>query len=134
MPHKYNRIKSKAKQRHKISDGQKPNFEAKKQPRKFWRKIKSLRESKTSKGQKLQLEDLAEHFQNMYSNEDDRLTTENDDVPLHGNIFDPDPASDISLEEPKRATFHQKNNSSYGLDNVCSEAIKSSFDLISDYL
>ena len=34
----------------------------------------------------------------------------------------------------KRPTFHQKNNSSYGLDNVCSEAIKSSFDLIPDYL
>ena len=41
---------------------------------------------------------------------------------------------DITLEELKSATFHQKNNSSYGLDNVCSEAIKSSFDLISEYL
>ena len=38
------------------------------------------------------------------------------------------------MEELKSATFHQKNNSSYGLDNVCSEAIKSSFDLISEYL
>ena len=95
---KYNRIKSKAKQRHKISEGQKLNFEAKKQPRKFWRKIKSLRKSKTSKDQKVQLEDLVEHFQNMYSNDGDRLPTEIDGVPLNGNIFDPDLDSDICLE------------------------------------
>ena len=36
--------------------------------------------------------------------------------------------------ELKSATFHQKNNASYGPDNVCSEAIKSSFDLISEDL
>ena len=64
----------------------------------------------------------------------DRLPKENDDVPLNGNIFDPDLDSNICLEELKRATFHQKNNSSYGLDNVCSETIISSFDPISDYL
>ena len=117
-----------------LSEGQKVNFEAKKQHRKFLRKIISLRKNKTSKGQTLQLEDLVEHFQNMYSNDSDSLPTENDDVPLNGIIFYPDLDSDVSLKELKRATFHQKNNSSYSLDNVCSEAIKSSFDLISDYL
>ena len=70
----------------------------------------------------------------MYSNDGDRLPTENDDVPLNGNICDRDAGTDISLKEIKRATFHQKNNSSYGLYNVCLEANKSSFDLILDHL
>ena len=47
---------------------------------------------------------------------------------------DPDLDSDISLEELKRSVFHKKNNASYGLDNVCSEAIKASFDIISPFL
>ena len=34
----------------------------------------------------------------MYSNDGDRLPTEIDDVPLNGNIFDPDLDSDICLE------------------------------------
>ena len=59
---KYNRIKTKAKQKFKIAECQKLNTEARKRPKKFWRKIKSLRKNKSSKGQNLQVEDLLEHF------------------------------------------------------------------------
>lgn len=50
------------------------------------------------------------------------------------HMLDPDLDSDISLEELKRSVFHQKNNALYGLDNVYSEAIKASFDIISPLL
>ena len=50
------------------------------------------------------------------------------------HMLDPDLDSDISLEELKRSVFHQKNNALYGLDNVYSEAIKASFDIISPFL
>ena len=41
---------------------------------------------------------------------------------------------DISSEELKQAVFHQKNNSSYGLDNICTEAVKTSLNIISSCL
>ena len=132
---KYNRIKSKAKQKYKIAEGQKLNIEARKQPRKCWRKIKSLRKKKEAfKGQKLQMKDLLEHFQSTFSSNDDALPTENNDPIINEASFDPELDCDISLDELKQATFHQKNNAAYGLDNVCAEAIKKSFDLISESL
>ena len=83
-------------------------------------------------GENLNIEDLLEHFQSMYSGKIDTQTI-NDGIQIN-ETTDPDLDSDISLEELKQATFHQKNNSSYGLDNICSEAIKSSFDITSPFL
>ena len=68
----------------------------------------------------------------MYSGKNDTQTIY-DGIPIN-ETTGPDLDSDISLEELKQATFHQKNNSSYGLDNICSEAIKSSFDITSPFL
>ena len=110
------------------------NTEARKQPKKVWQKIKSLRKNKSSKGQNLQVEDLLEHFKTTFSYNDDSLPTESNDPTVNEAAYDPDLDCEITLEELKVATFHQKNNKSYGLDNVCSEAIKTSFDLIADYL
>ena len=50
------------------------------------------------------------------------------------NIFDPELDADITLEEFKSAVFHQKGSSSYGHDNICSEALMSKFDIISPFL
>ena len=43
---KYNRVKSKAKQLYKINEGKKLSDLAKRQPKRFWKKIKSFRKSK----------------------------------------------------------------------------------------
>ena len=131
---KYNRIKTKAKQKNKITEGQNLNTEARKQPKKVWRKIKSLRKNKSSKGQNLHVEDLLEHFKNTFCYNDDSLATESNDPTVNKAAYDPDLDCEITLEELKITTFHQKNNKSYGLDNACSESIKTSFDLIADYL
>ena len=80
------------------------------------------------------MKDLLEHFQSTFSSNDDALPTENNDPIINEASFDPELDCDISLDELKQATFHQKNNAAYGLDNVCAEAIKSSFDLISESL
>lgn len=56
---KYNRIKRKAKKAHKIMEGQKLNDYAKKQPKNFWKRIKSLRKNKNKKGENLKMDDFA---------------------------------------------------------------------------
>lgn len=80
------------------------------------------------------MEDLLQHFPTVYSNfENDDTEAETHNIIFTENTLDPDLDSDISLEELKRSVFHQKHNASYGFDNVCLEAIKASFDIISPY-
>ena len=80
------------------------------------------------------MEDLLQHFQTVYSNvENDDTQAETQNILFTENMLDPDLDSDISLEELKRSVFHKKKNASYGPDNVCSEAIKASFDIISPF-
>ena len=126
----YNRIKAKAKKRHKAKEGQKLNEEAKRQPRKFWKKIKSLQKSKKVCGKNLKIDDLFDHFRTMFANED----SQSENFENENDTFDPDLDLDISMEELKKALFHQKNNKSYGLDNICTEVLKSSFSIISPIL
>ena len=73
----------------------------------------SLQKSKTVGGKNLKIDDLFDHFRTMFANEDSQSENFED-----GNdTFDPDLDLDISMEELKKALFHQKNNKSYGLDN-----------------
>ena len=92
-----------------------------------------MQKSKKSCGENLKIDDLFDHFRSMFSNDDDpseNLENRDNDH----NIYVPDLDADITLEELKTAVFHQKNNASYGLDNVCTSAIKSSFTIISPFL
>ena len=77
---------------------------------------------------------MLEHFKTTFFYIDDSLPTENNDPIVNEAAYDPDLDCQIILEELKIATFHQKNNKSCGLDSICSEPIKTSFDLIADYL
>ena len=128
---KYNRIKTKAKKLYKRKEGQKLDDAAKKQPRKFWKKIKSLQKSKKACGKNLKIDDLFEHFRNMFANDAD---SQSENYTEENDILDPDLDLDISMEELKKAVFHQKNNKSYGLNNICTEVLKSSFVIISPFL
>ena len=74
------------------------------------------------------MEDLVNYFKNILSND---ITQSVAEVPPNDNIFDPELDADITLEELKSAVFYQNSNSSYGLDNICSEAIKTSSLLFS---
>lgn len=128
---KYNRTKRKAVRKFKITEGQKLNDAALKHPRKFWKKIKPYCKRKSRKGDNLNMKDMFNLFQSMFGED---FPQDNIEIPLNQNIFDHELDADISLEELKSAVFHQKNNSSCGLDNVCSETVKSSFDIIGSLL
>ena len=80
----------------------------------------------------LKMEDLLQHFKKMFSGETN--DSENQDNPQNDVSFDEDLDADISLEELRKAVFHQKNKSACGLDNVCTEAIEASFDMVSSFL
>ena len=81
----------------------------------------------------MKIDDLFEHFRNIFSN-DDSQSENSENHKEENDTFDPDLDSDMSLEELINAVFHQKSNASYGLDNICTEIIKSSFDIISPFL
>lgn len=68
----------------------------------------------------------------MFSNENNE--NENQEFSQHEQIFGEDLDAEISLEELKKTVSHHKNNTVYGLDNVCVEVIKSSFNIISPFL
>ena len=67
----------------------------------------------------------------MFANDAD---SQSENYTEENNILDPDLDLDISMEELKKAVIHQKNNKSYGLDNICTEVLKSSFVIISPFL
>ena len=76
------------------------------------------------------MDDFLEHFRNMFSGESDQTENQESHYDENNVNFDEDLDVDISLEELKQAVFHQKNNSSYGLDNICTEAVKTLFNII----
>ena len=78
------------------------------------------------------MEDLLQHLKEIFSDETNDF--ENQDNPQNDVNFDEDLDVDITLEELRKAVFHQKNKSACGLDNVCTEAIKASFDIVSSFL
>ena len=80
----------------------------------------------------MKIDYLFDHFRNIFSNDGQSENSENHKE--ENDTFDPDLDSDISLEELKNAVFHQKSNASYGRDNIYTEVIKSSFDIISPFL
>ena len=46
-----------------VAEDQKLNEDAKRQPKKIWKKIKSIRKNKTKTCEHLKMEDLLQHFQ-----------------------------------------------------------------------
>ena len=129
---KYNRVKTKARKIYKINEGKKLSELSKRQPKKFWKKIKSFRKDNNNNNGNLKIEDLLQHFKSMFS--DETIDTDNNETPDNRLNFDDDLDAAITLEELKKAVFHQKNKSACGLDTVCTEAIKASFDIVSSFL
>ena len=67
---------------------------------------------------------------------DETIDIDNNEIPDNMLNFDEDLDAAITLEELRKAVFHQKkkNKSACGLDTVCTEAIKASFDIVSSFL
>ena len=100
---KYTRIKTKAKKLFKITEGQKLNDEAEKQPGKFWKK--SLCEKLKRYAVKIWKLMIFFNILETFSN-DDSQSENSENYEEENDTFDPDLDSDISLEELKNAVFH----------------------------
>ena len=66
----------------------------------------------------------------MFANDD----SQSENYVEESDIFDADLDSDITIQELKKAVFHKKNNKYYGLDNICTDVLKSSFAIIIPFL
>ena len=82
---KYNRVKKKAQQHHRIVGGQRLNDLAKKNTRKFWKHIRKTCKSKHTSATSLNIEQLCNHFKNMFGEQTEQNST---DPTLNANIMD----------------------------------------------
>ena len=135
---KYNRIKSKAKQKEKIKEGKNICDMAKKQPKKFWKSIKSKFKAKSPQSESLTAEDLLNHFKIIFAGDtgtpagpQQAQATQASEPP---NNAHPELDAEITEAELKEAVFHQKNNKSPGIDHLNAELFKISLDIISPFL
>ena len=127
----YNKVRQRAKIRHKISEGQRLGNIAKTQPKKFWKSLKkSINKSKHTNND-IKIEDLYNHFNNLLGQNDESNENNETEIP---NIEDLELDYDITEEEVRHAVFHQKNGKSPGPDQIAAEIIKTSYEHISPLL
>ena len=102
-------------------------------PREFWKKIKSQFKKQTQKSSSLNINDLFDHFKELYSNTDEPPDDNHNPI-NHYNANDDDLDCPITLSELKTAVFSQNNNKACGLDQISSEIYKHAFNEISPFL
>ena len=125
---KYNHAKKKAQQKFKRSEGNRLNDLAKKDARKFWKSIKKSYKKTNS----LTVEQLHDHFKRMFG--DQTEMEENNEPNINMNITSEELDTHFTYTELRSAVFSQKNNKSPGVDNITSEIIKASYDLVCPFL
>lgn len=76
-------------------------------------------------------ENLLDHFNSAYGGTDERSQQQEPDL---DSVTDSELDSEITETEIKNAVFSQKNNKSSGIDNLCAELFKCSYDIISPFL
>ena len=129
---KYNRVKRQAKNKFKRTEGYTVSELAKSHPKKFWKSIKKRYKKKSSQSDTLSAQDFLNHFKEIYGGPDEQ--SQQDEQPNLGNNEDQELDVEITISELKEAVFSQKNGKSCGLDNLCAEIFKNSFDIISPFL
>ena len=105
---------------------------AKRQPKDFWKSIKSSFKKKPTTSETLTAADLFDHFKSVIGDEQDVTEEQNFNTNYENQNEDLD--REISENEIKCAIFSQKNNKSTGTDQLCSELFKASYDIISPFL
>ena len=129
---KYNRIKRNAKTKLKTKEGQRINNLAKKQPRKFWKNIKSVFKKSSKNPASLTVEDLYDHFKSMFGEvSEEHVFNENT---LNQMEFNEDLDVNFTESELRKVNFSLNNNKSPRIDSSTSEILKSAYDFISPFL
>lgn len=129
---RYHRVKKKAKNKFKREEGQRIKELAKKQPRQFWKNIKSQFQRPNENPTLLTADDLYNHFKSVVGEPE----SENyfDDNILNLMDFDNDLDVNFSEQELRRVIFSLNNNKSPGIDNITAEILKTSYEFISPFL
>ena len=78
----------------------------------------------------IEINNFFEHFNTLFG---ENVET-HDDNEHYNDIFDRELDAEITLEDIRKAVFHQKNGKSSGPDGISSEIIKSSIEIIAPYL
>ena len=129
---KYNRLKRNAKTKFKTKEGLRINNLAKKQPRKFWKYIKSVFKKSSENPTSLTVEDLHDRFKSMFGEvPDEHVFNENT---LNQMEFNEDLDVNFTESELRKVIFSLNNNKSPGIDSLTSEILKSAYDFISPFL
>ena len=76
-------------------------------------------------------ENLLDHFNSVYGGTDEPSQQQEPDL---DSVTDSELDSEIIEAEIKNAVFSQKNNKSSGIDNLCAELFKCSYEIISPFL
>ena len=129
---RYNRIKKKAKFKFKCDEGQRIRKLAQKQPRQFWKNIKSQFQKPTEKADSLTVDDLCNHFKSLFGEAE--LDNNFDENVLNEQNFDNDLDLEFSEDELRKVISSLKNNKSAGIDSITGEILKASFEFTSPFL
>lgn len=130
---KFNRIKQQAKFAYKVNEGKKLEKLAKSDSKKFWKSVKKF--NKTVKNNDCpEINELYDHFSKLFNdNREDNINQDNDPTP-NDNPTDELLDSVITTEEIRKVIFNQKNNKSPGPDEISTEILKASFEIIAPHI
>ena len=137
-----NKIKKKAKAKYKLNEGQRISKLAKRDSRKFLKKIRKSIKKKVDGADTLTIDDLYTHFKSVFSeshennnqNNDPNIINPAENNTEYQNAVDDELDVEFTESELRRAVFAQKDNKSPGIDSISSEILKASYDVISPSL
>ena len=116
----------------KRSEGNRLNDLAKKDTRKFWKSIKKTYKKTNIKSNSLTVEQLNDHFKRMFGEQAEPKQNTEPNVDI--NVTNEELDAQFTYSELHSAVFSQNNNKTPGVDNITSEIIKASYDLICPFL
>ena len=131
MRTKYNNTRRKAKYNYKKMEEQRLENIAKSQPKKVWKSLKKCYTKPKHSNNDINLENLPSHFKDLLGQIPENNHTNEQDLQGQTNtVFD----SIFIEQEIRKAVFKQKNGNSSGPDDLTTEIVKASYDIISSYI
>ena len=108
MRNTYKKIRKNAKYKHKVNEGKKLNQIAKTQPGKFWISLKRCYNTKAKSESSIEINELFQHFSTLLGENVENINNNNNQQ--FADISDRQLDAEISLEEIRKAVFHQKKS------------------------
>ena len=113
---RYNKAKKKAKFKFKCNEGQRIGNLAKRQPRQFWKNIKSQFQKSSENADLLTVDDLYTHFKSLFGESESE--TNFDESSLNELNFDDDLDLEFTETELRKVIFSLKSNKAAEIDSI----------------